>query len=351
MMELLSLLALFAPLFVVMWVANVAQRRREQGEPYQGVAVVAYVLLGALYLGGLGSGLLVQIAALVTGGVLPTAGEGASDLPIASLTTVAIGLWAPSLVGLALLVPAVRRAAMRPVPLDPENPVHGISLALSMLILINLLITVGVGLGNLADLMSAVNEEESRDSTIYVSLWGQQILTALLAMVGVGWLSRRSFGETMERLGLRRMTQRQWLLGIGLGLAAVPVVMLLEFLTNLFGSGISPDVERLTEELLGVLTTSPFGILTLGVSAALGEETLFRGAVTPRFGIILSSLLFALLHSNYGISLSTFIVFGLGVLLAWERMRHNTTTAMVTHAVYNMSLGLIAYLSASFIDF
>lgn len=350
MTELFSMLALFAPLFIIMWVANIAQKRRENEEPYQGAAVVAYVLLGALYVGAVAFGLLAQAAALVTAGVLPNMGDVSAEMPVASLGTVAVGLWLPSLIGLILLLPAVRRVVMRPIPLDPDNPVHGVGLALSMLVLINLLVTLGVGLENLADLVSAAEDVQGESNT-FVSLWGQQILTAILAMIGVGWLSRRSFGETMARLGIRRMTGRQWLIGIGLGFGLVPVVMLLEFLTNLIGVGVSPDVERLTEELLGGLTTSPFGILTLGLAAALGEETLFRGALTPRFGMLLSSLLFALLHSNYGVSLSTFIVLGLGLLLAWERVRYNTTTAMVTHAVYNMLLGLLAYLSVSFPEF
>ncbi len=145
-------------------------------------------------------------------------------------------------------------------------------------------------------------------------------------------------------------TARQWAIGLAAGVAMVPVVLGLEYLASLTGWGASPDVERLTEELLGTLFTSPIGILTLGLAAALGEETLFRGALTPRFGILFSSLLFALVHSNYGITLSTLVVLLLGILLAVLRLRYNTTTAMATHAIYNMSLGALAYLSSLNLD-
>ncbi len=64
----------------------------------------------------------------------------------------------------------------------------------------------------------------------------------------------------------------------------------------------------------------------------------------PRFGLIFTTLLFALLHSTYGVSIATLIVFGVGLVLGLLRMRYNTTTAMVAHAVYNMTLGLIAML-------
>ena len=118
----------------------------------------------------------------------------------------------------------------------------------------------------------------------------------------------------------------------------------------LLGLGADPDVEKLTEQLLGPLFRSPFGILTLGVAAAIGEETLFRGALLPRFGLVLSALLFALLHSNYGITVSTLFVFALGLVLGMVRIRYNTTTAMVVHAVYNMTLGILAYMGSSLMD-
>ena len=70
-----------------------------------------------------------------------------------------------------------------------------------------------------------------------------------------------------------------------------------------------------------------------------------RGAAQPRLGLLLTAALFALLHSNYGITLSTAIVFLLGLVLGLVRMRQNTSTAMVLHATYNIILGLMAYLS------
>ena len=100
----------------------------------------------------------------------------------------------------------------------------------------------------------------------------------------------------------------------------------------------------MSEQIIGPLATSIPGILTLGLAAALGEETVFRGALQPRFGLIFTTVLFALLHSTYGISLATLIVFGVGLVLGLLRMRYNTTTSMVAHAVYNMTLGLITML-------
>jgi membrane protease YdiL (CAAX protease family) len=216
-----------------------------------------------------------------------------------------------------------------------------------MLVLINLLVTLGIGIGNFADMMA---QNESMEANTMGALWAQQLLTALLALVGVGWLTRRTWPQVAERLALVVPSGREWLIAIGVGLGMVPLVLLVEALASTVGLGADADVERLSEQLLGSLFTTPLGILTIGLSAGLGEETLFRGALQPRFGIIVTSVVFALVHSQYGITLSTVIVLILGFLLGWLRIRYNTSTAMITHAVYNMTLGLIAYLSTTMLD-
>jgi uncharacterized protein len=208
---------------------------------------------------------------------------------------------------------------------------------------IQLMFTLGVGLTNLAETLAAQEEAGITGNTM-LGLWIQQIMTAVFAMFGVGWLVRRDWSATMQRLGIVVPSTGNVLLGLLLGLGMVPLVLLVERISSQFNVGVDPGVEQLTEQLLGPLFNTPFGIITLGASAALGEETLFRGALQPRFGFILTALLFALVHSNYGISLSTLIVFILGLLLGYVRMRFNTTTTMIIHAVYNMSLGFLAYL-------
>jgi membrane protease YdiL (CAAX protease family) len=348
MTEILGVVTMFVPLFIIVWVANLAEARREREEPYGAFAIVAYLFLAALYGLGLLGGLAMQLGASMMENADPSLfaplGE---ELPFASLPLLALGLWLPSLLGLLLLLPPVRRIFASFTALDAQSPVHAVALSLSMLALINLLITLGVGIGNFADILAA--EESANDNTM-AALWAQQILTALLALIGVGWLTRRNWSATVDRLALYVPTGRQWLVGVGMGFLMVPVVLGLEWLASLVGFGADADVERLSEQLLGSLFTTPLGILTIGLSAGLGEETLFRGALQPRFGLVLTAVFFALVHSQYGITLSTVIVLVLGFLLGWLRLRYNTSTAMITHAVYNMTLGLIAYLSTTMLD-
>jgi len=93
--------------------------------------------------------------------------------------------------------------------------------------------------------------------------------------------------------------------------------------------------------------SSLVGIITLGAAAALGEEMVFRGALQPRFGILLTALLFALLHNQYGVSLATLVVFILGLVLGWTRKYINTTTSMFVHATYNITLALISLMASN----
>ena len=115
------------------------------------------------------------------------------------------------------------------------------------------------------------------------------------------------------------------------------------WLQSIIGSTHQQETEQLTEQLLGPLFTSGLGVFTLGMAAAIGEEPIFRGALVPRFGIVLSAILFAFVHANYGFSISTLIVFLLGLALGWLRKKYSTTFTMIVHAAYNMTLGFLVY--------
>lgn len=346
-MEILTLLLFFMPLVLVLWLANFSHRKRIEGEAQSErvFKLLAYGLLfllyGGLFLLGLGAqavGLLAQSGIV---GDVDVALE-AGGLSAGALSQVGFGLWAPSLLGLALLTRPARRLAARVTSIDPSNPVHAVALALIPLILVNLLVTLGLGLGNLAEMME-VGAAAGADFNPLPSVWTQNIVFVLMALIGVGLLARRTLPGTLNRLGIVSPTVPQAILGVLAGVLLAPAVIFIEFAASKIGLGADPDVARLTEQLIGPLTTSASGIMTLGLAAALGEESIFRGALQPKFGLVITTLLFALLHSQYGFTFSTVAVFGVGLVLGLLRLRANTTTAMITHAVYNMSLGLIAY--------
>ena len=97
----------------------------------------------------------------------------------------------------------------------------------------------------------------------------------LLGLIGVGWLSRRKFGESLARLGIVKPSVREFAFGLGIGLLLVAFAFSMEYVAGFIGVSADPEVEELTKQLLGSLFTTVPGILTLGLAAALGEETVF----------------------------------------------------------------------------
>ena len=62
-------------------------------------------------------------------------------------------------------------------------------------------------------------------------------------------------------------------------------------------------------------------------------------------GIWVTSLLFAIVHTQYGLSVATVLIFIVGYVLGIIRRRQNNTVAILLHAAYNFLLGLGALLA------
>lgn len=342
-MEVITILIMLAPLGLVLWVANLADRRIQMGPAESGRALsaLAYALLALLYAGLVFFGLMIQ----GTGLLAPQLLEGnppIEGLDLSVLPRLGLSMWAPALVGLVLMMKPVRSLVDRFTDLDATRVVHGVSLSMSALVLVNLLTLLAMGLTNVAEMMEAQSAAGIAYNPV-PGLWAQNIGFFVVSLFGVGWLARRTLHVSLERLGIVVPNWQHVAVGVLAAFLLVPGILLLENLAARVGVGADPSVERLTEQLVGPLTQSLPGILTLGLAAALGEESVFRGAMHPRFGLILTAVLFALLHSNYGITFSTVAVLLVGLILGVLRTRYNTTTTMVTHATYNMLLGIISY--------
>jgi membrane protease YdiL (CAAX protease family) len=145
----------------------------------------------------------------------------------------------------------------------------------------------------------------------------------------------------MQRLGLRWPTLRQ----LGLGAAMILTFLVLDWAVTQVWRYIWPAnyelVMRASEKLFASFTT-PAGALLLGLSAGIGEETLFRGALQPRFRVPLTAVLFALGHVQYTLSPAIVEIVVIGLALGWLRERSNTTTCIAVHAGYNFLNLLLA---------
>jgi membrane protease YdiL (CAAX protease family) len=170
---------------------------------------------------------------------------------------------------------------------------------------------------------------------------------AVVAILGVGLGIRRGFRESLTRLGYGPVTLPQ------LGFVALFVVgsLLLYFAFSWLFFALQPDladqVTEVSESIFSPQGLGPIGLvlfaLLIGVGAAFGEETLFRGAIQPALGITLTSILFASIHLQYGPSVLLIYIFVISVGLGFLRKRYNTTTTFLAHAGYNFSSTLLAY--------
>ncbi|HHB89934.1 MAG TPA: CPBP family intramembrane metalloprotease [Anaerolineae bacterium] len=349
--------AFFTPFILLLWLANVADKRRGEDGASRLPRVLVYGLLVGMWVALLAAGVFAVVMGVAyqryadVAAMAETYRAKGLDpeviIPLMqSLPRLGSGIVLIALGGLLILWPATRRLLARRLAIDPESMVHAVALSYSVVIFINLWLVLGMGVDTFLKMVETRSAtEEVIPSQLIAFIWGQDIALAVMALVGVGWLSRRSWREALQRLGLVWPAWRD--VGVGVGLALGMFFMLIPYglLLELVGLGIDVEIEKLTEELLGPLTNSLPGVLTLGLAAALGEELVFRGALQPRFGIFVTALLFAFTHSQYVISAATFYVFLLGLILGWVRVRRNTSTAMILHATYNLIIGFLGLLA------
>ncbi|MDQ3695639.1 MAG: CPBP family intramembrane metalloprotease [Chloroflexota bacterium] len=227
--------------------------------------------------------------------------------------------------GFPMLKP-FRRLLAHFTPLDPDSPTDMTGLSILLAIMGLLIVTTTMA----ADPTSL---EEIAPNIFDLVL--QAAVFVLVAYFIVGWRIVRTFGEATARLGISRPTRET--------VAAAAGFTVLSFLTaiavNVIALFVQPELAETMNALTEDLTANfqnPIGALILGISAGVGEEALFRGALQPRYGIVLTSIVFALLHApQYGLNLAVLGLFGVSILLGLARNYFGTTTAMIAHAAYN----------------
>ena len=236
-----------------------------------------------------------------------------------ALVLLAVGL------GLALpLLRPVRRVFAAVTPLDASSPVDMTGLCLLLALIGFFVVSLGLN-------------PEPPDDASAVGVDGlivQVLAEVALAYAAVGWWFYRNGRAASDRLGLRWPTVRGWFAALGFVVLGFVVNGVAGVLTQWLQPDFYADIERVTDEITSGVQ-NPGGALLLGLSAGIGEELLLRGALQPRFGIVLTSIFFALLHTQYGFSLVMVGLFATGVLLGLERKYFGTVAAIATHALFN----------------
>lgn len=246
------------------------------------------------------------------------------------------GGWFAIGIGLGLSLPLIRplRVALsRVTPMDPDSPIDYSGLAILLSVASFLFFTLILG-------DEPVEIAPTSTGDMVTSLLVNLATFLALAYVAVGYRNYRTGEEATLRLGLIRPTTEQVRVGLLGVIPAFVFAMIGSILTNIF----QPEVVDRLGENIDNLTSgvqNPAGALLLGLSAGIGEEVLFRGALQPRFGIVLTTALWTLLHTQYEL---TWVMLGLvllGLFLGWMRNRYGTVAAIVTHATYNALVVLL----------
>jgi uncharacterized protein len=156
----------------------------------------------------------------------------------------------------------------------------------------------------------------------------------LLALASVGFLLRRDWRATLERLGVGRITATHWIV-VALGVLALYAFNSgADWIQRTFFHDLWLEDQRISQAIGGGLGVA--GTIVLGLSAGIGEEVTMRGALQPKLGLIGTSLLFSSFHVQYSWFGMT-VIFLLGLMLGLVRKRANTSVAMAIHALYDMA--------------
>jgi membrane protease YdiL (CAAX protease family) len=126
-----------------------------------------------------------------------------------------------------------------------------------------------------------------------------------------------------------------WWIDAGLGLSAAAALLLLWQI----GRYVIPTLTVVEEKLSEVFSFMPRSdLLALAIISGVAEELFFRGAVMGSWGLLVSSILFALLHSGPGkiFRFWTLYAFIAGLALGGITLyRGNLLAATIAHVLIN----------------
>ena len=331
--SLLMTLAVIAYFGVTMYVANTDD---VAGKPFGLAKWFLYGAIGMMFTFGLVIGQFAIISTLD----LPAELVETSEIPVvdgfaAFVIFVICSLaawWGVRLIGVPESRETLKRLSGRDGTFNPESTVHTTAFVLSTVLLcVNLgNLVLGGGLEGLA-------ESYAQDNNFVSSAILQQALWLFAAFLGIGLFIRRDAQSAFRRLGLRLPTGDDIFPGVGLGLLMVIFVLVLGVVWSLFTPAETLESQSAASEQIANALSTIHVALVISLLVSIGEETFFRGALQPVFGIGLTSVFFALMHIQYTLTPASLAVFILALGVGWLRRRHSTTASIIAHFTYNFA--------------
>lgn len=322
MMEYLFFLSLIFAAFIVVSVVNYSEKNPKLRE-------LTFIFIGLSASMFLVFGILILIASVTK---------------IINFPHLGSGLIISSIVCFLLLMRNVRRRVIELLRLDmnPDSAIHAFGMVLFFTsVIISISIFFVMASTTPEDLKKTGLDMQNINLTLF-DVVANETVYLILALIGCGFLARRNLKEILIRLGVVKPKFKEVIIGLTAGLMLIFAAGIIALLfTQLFGL---PEAENLDIMLRNLMTLE--GAFVVGLSSGICEEILFRGALQPKFGILLTSILFTLLHFQYSSTmvLSLSVIFVLSISLGYLKNRTNTTTAMIAHASFNTVQILIALL-------
>lgn len=277
-------------------------------------AILAGATAGITFLFGLG----------LASGLIPP-GSGGQALGVD------VGIMATGVVAATLSSKPVREAVARFLPIDPDSPVHTYALVLAVILFGSQVATIAF-----VDVLAA---DQTLPPLTLTDLVASEAPFLILALAGVGLFVRRNAAATGERLGL--VIPAWWHVVLALAAAGMffAFVAGADQLSHALTPQVAGQVDKTTHHLFGGLG-DPVGIAALALLPGICEEILFRGALQPRIGLLATAVLFASIHTQYGLSFDALSVFVVAIGLGLIRKYTNTTTSSICHVSYNLLAGI-----------
>jgi len=277
-------------------------------------------------LSGLTAGATFLFGALYFTGILAPPSTAAAAQPLG------VGIMVTAAIAVVVASNPVRSRIAGFLGMDPNNPVHVLALVLAVIWLGS-----NIAIVSLIDVLAV---DKAQPPLTIVDLLANQVPFLIIAVTGVGLYIRRNPTEVAVRLGVVRPVWWQITLALAAAGLFVAFAQATVALSNALTPQIAHNIDVTTQHDFGGLLGSPIGIASLALLPAICEEILFRGALQPRLGLVLTALLFASIHSQYSISFDTLAVFVLGLGLGFIRKYTNTTTSSICHATYNLVVAI-----------
>jgi hypothetical protein len=241
-----------------------------------------------------------------------------------------------AIISLFIFIRPIRIWISRLIDIDPENWLHATALVFAILL-------AGTSLATAisVDVIAFSQSSGVGGSTVLI----QDALLVLASFLGVGWLSRKKLKQCLKRLGIVKPSIKDLAWSVVFTGLLFLIVITIGMMSLLLSpeSSVLETQEDPTVQILGSITILSALLFALG--AGIGEEILFRGAIQPRFGIILTSIIFAVMHIQYLDIISMSTLFLISVSLGYERKITNTTAAIITHTLYDLILLLMVALA------